>query len=152
MQRDWMYAEPIGRYVTIETEDGVVRRVEMTGEKPAFRAAGTAVRDALEAYFRTGSDSRLLAFDYDRSGLTPFAAGTMEALRRVPAGTTVTYGGLARLAGRPGAARAVGNVMASNPVPLLVPCHRVVAAAGLGGFSGGLDLKKKLLRLEGGEY
>lgn len=149
MLSDWMYAEPIGMYVIVEMDGQVVKKLEMTREKPAFKAAGTAVTRALEAYFRTGSDAGFLEFDFDRAGLTPFRIKIMEALRRVPAGETLTYGELAAAVGKPGAARAVGNVMARNPVPLLVPCHRVVATNGLGGFASGLDVKKKLLRLEG---
>lgn len=149
MVLDWMYAEPIGMYVIVEMDGKVVKTLEMTREKPAFEATGTAVARAIGTYFRTGSDAGLLKFDFDRSGLTPFRVKIMEALRRVPAGETLTYGELAAAAGNPGAARAVGNVMARNPVPLLVPCHRVVATNGLGGFTGGLDVKKKLLRLEG---
>jgi len=70
----------------------------------------------------------------------------------VPYGAVTTYGELARRAGKPGAARAVGGAMAANPLPLVVPCHRVLAAGGkLGGFSGGegVELKRRLLRLEG---
>ena len=84
---------------------------------------------------------------------TPFQLDCWRALRRVPAGSTVTYGGLAARAGRPRATRAVGSAMRCNPVPLLVPCHRVLAAVGLGGFAGGaegaLDLKSVMLRHEG---
>ena len=69
-------------------------------------------------------------------------------------GETVTYGELAEIAGRPGAARAVGSTMARNPVPLLIPCHRVVAANGIGGYGGGygdgVALKRALLDLEAG--
>ena len=68
---------------------------------------------------------------------------------------TVSYGELAEMAGRPGAARAVGSTMARNPVPFLIPCHRVVAANGIGGYGGGADggveLKRALLRLEAGD-
>ncbi|CAJ36529.1 methylated-DNA--[protein]-cysteine S-methyltransferase [Methanocella arvoryzae] len=154
MVADWIYAEPIGLYVIVDVDvDGkTVETLEMTRKKPAFKAAGTPVAKALEAYFRTGSDEVLRGFDFDRTGLTPFRIKIMEALRRVPAGETVTYGELAAAAGSPGAARAVGNVMARNPVPIIVPCHRVVATNGLGGFTGGLDVKRKLLRLEGAEY
>lgn len=82
-----------------------------------------------------------------------------EACRRIPAGTTQTYGELAVLAGStPAAARAAGQSMRRNPLPVIVPCHRVVAGTGLGGFSGStdpagrdLDRKATLLRLEGAE-
>lgn len=147
MTQDWMYAEPLGLYVVAEVDGTVVRSLEMTGRKPAFPARRTAFVRALEAYFATGRDD-FSGFTPDYSGMTPFRKKVMQELRKVPAGSTVAYGELAAIAGRPGAARAVGNVMATNPVPLLVPCHRVVATDGLGGFTGGLDVKRSLLRLE----
>ncbi len=83
----------------------------------------------------------------------PFRRTVLETLRReVPWGETVTYGELAAMGGRPRAARAVGTAMASNPVPLVIPCHRVVASNGLGGYGGAdgrPDLKRALLALEG---
>ena len=129
----------------------VVKRIEITSRKPSFASADSPLANALEAYFRTGKDKSLSGFGFDHTGLTPFRAAVMDTLRKVPAGTTVTYGELARRTGRPGAARAVGSIMARNPVPVLVPCHRVVATDGLGGFSGGLDVKRMLLRLEGAQ-
>ena len=66
----------------------------------------------------------------------------------VPFGRTATYGQVAEALGRPGAARAVGRALAANPCPILVPCHRVVAARGLGGFGPGLEWKRALLALE----
>lgn len=81
-----------------------------------------------------------------------FRAAVLRACRAVPRGQTTTYAALARRCGRPRAARAVGHFMATNPTPLLVPCHRVLAASGgLGGFSapGGLATKLRLLQLEG---
>ncbi len=86
----------------------------------------------------------------DMAGWPPFFACARAAARTVPAGSVVTYGELAALAGRPGAARAAGRAMATNPVPLVVPCHRVVASVGIGGFSsGGPQVKERLLALEG---
>ena len=74
----------------------------------------------------------------------------LEELARVPYGHTSTYGRLAALVGRPTAARAVGTVMNRNPVPIVLPCHRVVGASGsLVGYGGGLERKEQLLRLEG---
>ncbi len=81
---------------------------------------------------------------------TPFQVRVWEELRRIPAGQTRSYGEVARAVGRPGAARAVGAACGANPVPLFVPCHRVLAAGGgLGGFGGGLPLKRALLLREG---
>ena len=83
--------------------------------------------------------------------LTEFQRRVIRHCRQIPLAKTLTYGQLAARAGYPGAARAVGNCMASNPIPLIVPCHRVVAAGGrLGGYSapGGTRLKRRLLDLE----
>ncbi|UCE99121.1 MAG: methylated-DNA--[protein]-cysteine S-methyltransferase [Planctomycetota bacterium] len=84
-------------------------------------------------------------------GFRPFGKRVLRACRDVKYGETISYGGLATKAGRAGAGRAVGQVLARNPVPLIIPCHRVICADGrLGGFSaaGGLKLKKRLLELE----
>jgi methylated-DNA-[protein]-cysteine S-methyltransferase len=99
-----------------------------------------------------GAPGDLGAIVLDTSGLAPFHARVYEALRRVPPGTTVTYGELAARVGAPHAARAVGQAMRRNPFPIVVPCHRVVASGGRpGGFSafGGVVTKAKLLALEG---
>ena len=74
----------------------------------------------------------------------------MNELARVPYGSVTTYGALAAKAGRPAAACAVGTIMNRNPVPIVLPCHRVVGASGsLVGYGGGLERKEQLLRLEG---
>ena len=112
---------------------------------------GRKMARALERYARGGEPGWpdvALALD----GLTPFARNVLTALKdNGHYGTTLSYGELAALAGRPGAARAVGGVMRNNRWPLIIPCHRVVGADGsLTGFSGsGLDMKAFLLRLEG---
>jgi methylated-DNA-[protein]-cysteine S-methyltransferase len=81
--------------------------------------------------------------------VTPFQFKVLEGISAIPYGATATYGELGRRIGSPGAARAVGAACAANPIPLIVPCHRVVASAGLGGYAGGLELKRKLLAHEG---
>lgn len=78
----------------------------------------------------------------------PFFLRVWEELLKVPYGERITYGELARRVGRPQAARAVGQALARNPLPILVPCHRVVGKRGLGGFGPGLPWKKRLLELE----
>ncbi len=83
-------------------------------------------------------------------GGTAFQRAVWEQLLAIPRGETISYAELARRVGRPGAARAVGQAVGSNPIPLLIPCHRVVASGGgLGGFGGGLPMKRALLRQEG---
>jgi len=87
----------------------------------------------------------------DLSGLTAFQRQVLQACAEIPYGRTVTYGELARRVGRKSAARAVGAVMARNPVPIVIPCHRVVASNGsLGGYSAeqGVTLKRRLLAIE----
>ncbi|MEO8458453.1 MAG: MGMT family protein [Chloroflexota bacterium] len=87
---------------------------------------------------------------FDWAGITPFRRAVLEECARIPAGQTTTYAELAARVGRPGAARAVGRVMATNPWPFLVPCHRVLGSDGtLHGYGGGLPMKEKLLKAEG---
>jgi methylated-DNA-[protein]-cysteine S-methyltransferase len=84
-------------------------------------------------------------------GAGPFVQKVLHACRRVAFGRTITYAGLAKQVGSPNAARAVGSALASNPIPLIIPCHRVLRTdGGLGGFSapGGIDTKQKMLRHE----
>ncbi|MFN0007504.1 MAG: methylated-DNA--[protein]-cysteine S-methyltransferase [Planctomycetota bacterium] len=80
---------------------------------------------------------------------TAFQRAVWDADRKIPYGQTRTYGDVARAIGRPSAARGVGGANGKNPVPLFVPCHRIVAKDGIGGFTGGLRHKRKLLELEG---
>ena len=118
----------------------------------APRAWVAALVERVRRHLRGEADD-LLDVPLDVSGLPPFHAAVYEALRRVAAGTTTTYGALGRkIGGSTGAARAVGTAMSKNPYPLLVPCHRVVGSDGkLHGFSahGGLETKAKLLAIEG---
>jgi methylated-DNA-[protein]-cysteine S-methyltransferase len=97
-----------------------------------------------------GDDEDLADVELDLAWCTPFQRAAIETLRAVPRGEVVTYGELAALAGYPGAARAAGSVCAANRFWLLVPCHRVVSASGIGGYgSSGTELKARLLELEG---
>lgn len=113
----------------------------------APRAVDPARRE-LEEYFE--GERRLFDLPLDLRVAAPFRRSVLDALARVPYGEVTTYGALAARAGRPRAARAVGSFMNSNPVPIVLPCHRVVGADGrLVGYGGGLDRKEQLLRLEG---
>lgn len=88
----------------------------------------------------------------DLAWTTPFQRRLVEALRGIPRGDVVSYGELAALAGRPGAARAAGALCAANRFAFVVPCHRVVGANGIGGYgSAGVGVKRRLLALEGVE-
>jgi len=106
----------------------------------------------LQAY-ASGSAEDFRDVQIDPGPQTDFRRRVIRCCRRIPFGKTLTYGQLAARAGYPGAARAVGNCMAANRIPLVIPCHRVVAAdGGLGGFSaaGGIAAKRRLLELEAG--
>jgi methylated-DNA-[protein]-cysteine S-methyltransferase len=106
------------------------------------------VRRELDEYFA----GRRQHFDVepDVRALPAYNQRVLEELARVEYGTTTTYGTLAAKSGNPNAARAVGTVMNRNPIPIVLPCHRVVGSTGkLTGYAGGLDRKERLLRLEG---
>jgi methylated-DNA-[protein]-cysteine S-methyltransferase len=106
------------------------------------------VRRQLDEYFAGRRES--FELEVDLRGAAPFNAQVLRELARVPYGETTTYGALAARVGSPRAARAVGTVMNRNPIPIVLPCHRVVGADGsLTGYAGGLDRKERLLRLEG---
>lgn len=120
------------------------------------------VQKQITAYFEGGYVNFSRDIPVLLNGLSPFARSVLAACRNVRFGQTISYGQLAKKAGKPRAARAVGKVMAKNPLPLIIPCHRVVrspclrrgrlvpAHARIGGFSGvgGVTLKKRMLELE----
>jgi methylated-DNA-[protein]-cysteine S-methyltransferase len=118
--------------------------------RTSWRGCSEAVRpvaSALDAYFagRLGALARLAI----EPGGTPFQRAVWDAVRAIPAGATVSYGELARRIGRPGASRAVGAANGSNPIWLVIPCHRVIGADGdLVGYGGGIERKRRLLDLE----
>jgi methylated-DNA-[protein]-cysteine S-methyltransferase len=108
-----------------------------------------ALAGDLRRYF-DGQPVDLAIYPVDVTGLPPFHRRALLAARRIPYGQVRTYGWLAKHAGRPRAGRAAGQAMSVNPLPLVIPCHRVVGAGGaLTGFGGGLALKRALLELEG---
>ncbi len=107
-----------------------------------------AVKQALEQYFTEGK-ADFACLELDLAG-TPFQLRVWQELQRIPRGRTISYRELARRSGSPKACRAVGQANGKNPVPIIVPCHRVVAADGsLGGYSSGLERKAWLLKHEG---
>jgi methylated-DNA-[protein]-cysteine S-methyltransferase len=149
----------------VATEKGLAR-VQIGGAPPAdgggdaSTAKATKHLDAAEkalARYLAGEGDAFDAVALDLEGITEFQRSVYGALRKLPAGETCSYGGLAAMAGRPAAARAVGRAMATNPLPLAIPCHRVLGSTGAlhgygaGGPGGGHDLglKRRLLDLEG---
>jgi methylated-DNA-[protein]-cysteine S-methyltransferase len=109
------------------------------------------LQQQITAYFEGG----IIKFSRDvpliLDGFTSFGTSVLRTCRKIELGQTITYGQLAKKAGRPNASRAVGSTLAKNPMPLIIPCHRIIRSDGkLGGFSapGGISVKKKMLKLE----
>lgn len=149
--RWWVEPTPFG-LLTITSGDLGVQRIGLDGSLPAngIEDCDTEVQDQLQEYF--AGERRAFTVPFDLSSVRgPASLVILETLARtVPAGTLITYGELAERAGHPGAARAVGQAMAHNPVPILVPCHRVIGANGvIGGFGWGLEAKRWMLANEG---
>jgi len=154
---------PFGTWVAAATDSGLVRlalspyRTEDVLEELATRlsprvleqpARLDAVRKELDEYFA----GKRFAFDLavDWSLVTGFNERVLQATARIPYGSVTSYGTVAREAGSPRAARAAGNALHNNPVPIVIPCHRVIGSGGgLVGYGGGLPMKEALLRMEG---
>jgi len=107
------------------------------------------VRRELDEYFAGRREHFDLALDWALVR-TRFTIGVLRATAQIPFGATCSYREIASAAGSPSAFRAAGNALGANPIPIVVPCHRVLAAGGrLGGYTGGLERKRLLLSLEG---
>ena len=142
------YSRELGLWVVLELRGERVRGLRLETTAPARAGRRHPYLTRVLAHLRDGRD--LGEFPLDLEG-TGFSAEVLQALREVPAGSTVTYSELARRLGRPGAARAVGNACANNPFLLILPCHRVVpASGGYGNYAGagGVETKRKLLERE----
>ncbi len=98
--------------------------------------------------YSMGEKVDFLKYEPDLSDLTEFEQAVLFETRKIPYGTTISYSDLADRIGSSGGAQAVGQALSKNPYPIVIPCHRVVARSGIGGYSGGVGLKKKLLNLE----
>jgi methylated-DNA-[protein]-cysteine S-methyltransferase len=150
------FASPFGTIV-IELQESSISRIELGGNKPKDFNKGPEraelkqrLASELTRYF-AGNRVSFSGYKLMLSGLPDFTRQVLQATRRIPYGKLRTYGDIAREIGRPKAARAVGQALKRNPIPLLIPCHRVVGVKGsLGGFSAGIKWKKGLLALEQG--
>ncbi len=115
-----------------------------------FEIVQTDIEDeipcAFKRYFRDGVIENLRP---EFLWGTSFQRAVWEEISKIPVGKTTTYGQIAEKLGRPRAARAVGQAVGANPIPIIVPCHRVFAKKSLGGFSAGIEIKSKLLKIEG---
>jgi len=108
---------------------------------------GREVKKFLRGY--VGGGKTRPAFRMSLDGLTPFQKKVLKKISEIPCGAVLSYGELAKRVGKPSAARAVGNACGRNPLPVVIPCHRVVAKDGLGGFSAPFRWKRALLKHEG---
>jgi methylated-DNA-[protein]-cysteine S-methyltransferase len=153
---------PLGPLFVAATDRGLCRigfepELEVELEHVARRHGGKVLRvprrveravRQLSEYFEGGRVR--FELETDLSGIPPFHQRVLEVLARVPFGRTSTYGDLAARVGKPRAARAVGGALNRNPIPIVLPCHRIVGSTGkLVGYAGGLERKQALLELEG---
>jgi len=156
-------ATPVGEMFAVIDEDGAVRRLQFCRGRnreeiaadleadgvdvTAEGEADESVRRQLEEYFGGGRREFELAL---KPAGTDFERSVWAELVKIPYGQTLSYGEIAARLGRPGASRAVGRANGANPIAIVVPCHRVIGADGsLTGYAGGIDIKERLLRLEG---
>jgi len=158
------YTTPIGVFLVATDDAGRVRAIDLDGDESRMlrhlrrhfgndadirhSAMPAALKRSLDAYF-AGELETLDSIPCAPDG-TAFQQSVWSALRAIPAGQTLSYSGLAERLGNPRAVRAVGLANGSNPIPLIIPCHRVIGADGsLTGYGGGLERKRWLLTHEG---
>jgi methylated-DNA-[protein]-cysteine S-methyltransferase len=158
MMRCCEISTPVGRLRLAGDERGLrgisfenrFHPAEPAGDRPSAQKPFREAIAQLEAYFA----GELRRFDLPLAPEgTPFQREVWSALTTIPYGETLSYGELARRLGKPAATRAVGAANGQNPIPIVIPCHRVIGADGsLTGFGGGLAIKRRLLDLEAGTF
>ena len=146
------YESPIGRLV-LECDGDVLIGIWLPHERRHARNDADDVppllkeaASQLDEYFAGERTEFDVQMELDGTG---FQREVWSELSRIPYGETISYGELARRVGRPSAPRAVGQANGRNPIPVIVPCHRVLASNGIGGYGGGLTVKRQLLAVEG---
>jgi len=157
------FNSPIGKIYIAAVKEGVVK-ISFSNESPeelekyCQRHLGSGIREGSE-YTRDAKQHILKYLEGKSQSLdfpvihlnSPFRQKVLEAERNIPYGETRSYGEVAQMVNNPNASRAVGSANAENPLPLYFPCHRIISSnGGLGGYGGGLDVKKYLLDLEDG--
>lgn len=137
------YFRDLGFYLLVERSECGIRRIFFSKEAPSKHSE---LAEQIIRHIEDGAPCPDVKLDL--SGLTEFQRKVFSVVRNIPLGEVMTYGDVAAMAGSSRGGRAVGQVMASNPFSIVVPCHRVVAKDGLGGYFWGLDVKRKLLEIE----
>ncbi len=142
---DIIFVPALDRYIEIRygTVLSSIRFIS-SGYEPVQKRTAKVSLD-LEEYFR--GERTEFSCDIDLSGLSDFTRRVLDETRKIKYGTTITYSELAHRVGSK-AVRAVGSALSRNPIPIIIPCHRVVSKNGIGGYSSGVDVKRKLLELE----
>jgi len=143
---------PVGQLV-LESDGDVLIGIWLPSQAATTRGDGhdapPVLKDTatqLEEYFAGERTEFTVPMELDG---TAFQKDVWTELTRIPYGKTISYGELARRVGRPKGPRAVGQANGKNPIPIIVPCHRVLASTGIGGYGGGLPMKRTLLAVEG---
>ena len=161
-QRYTSFKTDLGWVAMVVSPSGITRLTLPHATEQAALGEISLMPDAVRASFERFDEAVCRIREYlrgkpvdfsdalDLSAGTEFQRQVWSSCRSIPYGQTRSYGWIAAQIGKPGASRAVGSALGKNPVPIIVPCHRVLSADGsIGGFSGGLATKKKLLELEG---
>lgn len=155
MTGEGVFLEPLGLYLVLERQDGRIRRTRFSRYppgRPLPQDLSDRIRKLLKNPTREEKEKEeeygLSEDILDLSTLTEFQREVLDVVASIPRGKTMTYSQVAERLGRHGAARAVGRALTANPFPLIIPCHRVVAVNGIGGYGPGTNLKKMLLDLE----
>ncbi|MFZ3169662.1 MAG: methylated-DNA--[protein]-cysteine S-methyltransferase [Candidatus Methanoperedens sp.] len=142
---DIIYSKVLDRYIEIEYSTKLRSLRFAQPGKQRMEKKTHDVTYELEHYF--GGEAIDFSLDVDISYLSPFEQKVLTETRKIKYGKTITYSELAEKIGSR-AVRAVGNALGKNPIPIVIPCHRVVANKGIGGYSEGIDIKTRLLELE----
>jgi methylated-DNA-[protein]-cysteine S-methyltransferase len=150
----WRGAAVIGSALPDESDERMRASLERRFPGATEQMPSAAASRAINAVIRllSGEAEDFSSIEIDLAALAEFERAVLEVTFSIPAGETRTYGEIAKAVGAPGASRAVGRALGSNPMPIIVPCHRVLAAGGRsGGFSapGGASTKLKILEIEG---
>jgi methylated-DNA-[protein]-cysteine S-methyltransferase len=145
-------ATPVGLTRIITTEIGLARLHFPEGEhQPATSPSTSDIVHQLESYL--AGNLRRFTISLDLGATSHFTRGVLVATAGIPYGETRTYGEIAQVIGSPGATQAVGNALGANPIPIVIPCHRVIRGDGrMGGYTGGAGIKRMLLGLEGVQF
>ena len=137
-----IYVEPLGCCLLVERSGDWIKRIFFSWDPPD---RSSELVEQIADHLLNG---RPCQADQELTGLTAFQREVFQVVSAIPRGKTLTYGEVAKLMGKPGAARAVGRALGANPFAILVPCHRAVSRSDLGAYFLGKDLKKRLLDIE----